>query len=266
MPIGLIALALGGFGIGLTEFVIMGLLPEVAADFRRQRGHRGLADLRLRARRRGRSTAAHRRGDPLRAQARAGRPAGAVHRRQPHLRARPRLLDDDDRPHCGRPGPRRVLRHRRGRGRRHGGAHQEGRRHRHHVHRPHRRQRARAFPSAPCWARRPAGAPPSGPSPASASWPSPASWPWCRRPATATPRPGGLRSELRAFRSGQVWLSILVTILGYGGMFGAFTYIAFTLTEVSGFSASTVPWLLIVFGVGPLHRQHARRQGRRPER
>jgi MFS transporter, DHA1 family, inner membrane transport protein len=61
---------------------------------------------------------------------------------------------------------------------------------------------------------------------------------------------GGLRSELRAFRSGQVWLSILVTILGYGGMFGAFTYIAFTLTEVTGFSASTVPWLLILFGVG----------------
>ncbi|MDE8669201.1 MFS transporter [Pseudarthrobacter sp. H3Y2-7] len=62
--------------------------------------------------------------------------------------------------------------------------------------------------------------------------------------------PGSLRTELRAFRSGQVWLSILVTILGYGGMFGAFTYIAFTLTDVSGFAASTVPWLLIVFGVG----------------
>jgi MFS transporter, DHA1 family, inner membrane transport protein len=60
----------------------------------------------------------------------------------------------------------------------------------------------------------------------------------------------GLRHELRAFRSGQVWLSILVTILGYGGMFGAFTYIAFTLTEVSGFAAGTVPWLLILFGVG----------------
>jgi DHA1 family inner membrane transport protein len=59
-----------------------------------------------------------------------------------------------------------------------------------------------------------------------------------------------LRGELRAFRSGQVWLSILVTILGYGGMFGAFTYIAFTLTEVTGFSAATVPWLLILFGVG----------------
>ncbi len=61
---------------------------------------------------------------------------------------------------------------------------------------------------------------------------------------------GGLRGELRAFRSSQVWLSIAVTILGYGGMFGAFTYIAFTLTDVSGFDAAMVPWLLIVFGVG----------------
>ncbi|MET3920143.1 MFS transporter [Arthrobacter sp. UYEF20] len=67
---------------------------------------------------------------------------------------------------------------------------------------------------------------------------------------SGTSSSGSLRSELRAFRSGQVWLSILVTILGYGGMFGAFTYIAFTLTEVTGFAASTVPWLLILFGVG----------------
>ncbi|XBB66068.1 MFS transporter [Nocardioides sp. WV_118_6] len=33
MPVALVALAIGGFGIGLTEFVIMGLLPEVADDF-----------------------------------------------------------------------------------------------------------------------------------------------------------------------------------------------------------------------------------------
>ncbi|MEV0894665.1 MFS transporter [Promicromonospora sp. NPDC050262] len=60
----------------------------------------------------------------------------------------------------------------------------------------------------------------------------------------------GLRGELAAFRAPQVWLSIAVTVLGYGGMFGAFTYIAFTLTEVSGFASSTVPWLLILFGAG----------------
>ncbi|MFF1876708.1 MFS transporter [Leifsonia sp. NPDC058230] len=60
----------------------------------------------------------------------------------------------------------------------------------------------------------------------------------------------GLRHELTAFRSGQVWLSIAVTVLGFGGMFGAFTYIAYTLTDVSGFASAAVPWLLIVFGVG----------------
>jgi DHA1 family inner membrane transport protein len=66
------------------------------------------------------------------------------------------------------------------------------------------------------------------------------------RPAIA----GTVRDELAIFRSTQVWLSILITVLGFGGMFGAFTYIAFTLTEVGGFSASAVPWLLVLFGAG----------------
>ncbi|WP_271982698.1 MFS transporter [Pseudoclavibacter terrae] len=61
---------------------------------------------------------------------------------------------------------------------------------------------------------------------------------------------GGVLAEFRIFRSGQVWASMAITVLGYGGMFGAFSYIAFTLTGVSGFAASTVPWLLVLFGVG----------------
>ncbi|MEK6343176.1 MAG: MFS transporter [Curtobacterium sp.] len=68
-------------------------------------------------------------------------------------------------------------------------------------------------------------------------------------PVRQTERPSLVR-ELGAFRSGQVWLSLGITVLGYGGMFGAFTYIAYTLTSVSGFASSTVPWLLVVFGVG----------------
>lgn len=63
------------------------------------------------------------------------------------------------------------------------------------------------------------------------------------------PAPSLLR-ELSAFRSGQVWLSLTITVLGFGGMFGAFTYIAYTLTEVSGFASSAVPWLLVLFGAG----------------
>ena len=70
----------------------------------------------------------------------------------------------------------------------------------------------------------------------------------------AVPRTEGervsLRTELGAFRSGQVWLSLTVTVLAYGGMFGAFTYIAYTLTGVTGFAASAVPWLLVLFGAG----------------
>ncbi|GAA1466628.1 MFS transporter [Nocardiopsis exhalans] len=67
--------------------------------------------------------------------------------------------------------------------------------------------------------------------------------------APSAPAPS-LRTELSAFRSTQVWFSLVATVLGFGGMFGGFTYIAFTLTEVSGFAATTVPWLLVLFGVG----------------
>ncbi|MFI6434218.1 MFS transporter [Streptomyces sp. NPDC050759] len=60
----------------------------------------------------------------------------------------------------------------------------------------------------------------------------------------------GLRAQLGAFRSGQVWLTLVATALGYGGMFGAFSYIAYTFTEVGGFSSAAVAWLLMVYGVG----------------
>ncbi|WP_089104981.1 MFS transporter [Streptomyces hyaluromycini] len=72
------------------------------------------------------------------------------------------------------------------------------------------------------------------------------------RAAAETERgaPGGLREQLRAFRSAQVWLTLAATALGYGGMFGAFSYIAYTFTEVGGFSSADVAWLLMVYGVG----------------
>ncbi|MFJ4565163.1 MFS transporter [Streptomyces caelestis] len=62
--------------------------------------------------------------------------------------------------------------------------------------------------------------------------------------------PSGLRAQVRAFRSWQVWLTLAATALSYGGMFGAFSYIAYTFTEVSGFAQADVAWLLMVYGVG----------------
>lgn len=62
--------------------------------------------------------------------------------------------------------------------------------------------------------------------------------------------PGQLRRELGAFASGQVWLSILITVFGFGAMFGAFTYIAPMLTDISGLPPASIPWMLVVFGAG----------------
>ncbi len=70
------------------------------------------------------------------------------------------------------------------------------------------------------------------------------------RTADAEGEPTRLRHELGAFAHPQVWLSLAMTVLGFGGMFGAFTYIAYTLTEVSGFASGAVPWLLVLFGGG----------------
>ncbi len=71
-----------------------------------------------------------------------------------------------------------------------------------------------------------------------------------RTPAGQVQAAPRLRLELTAFTHAQVWLSLAITVLGWGGVFGSFTYIAFTLTEVSGFASSAVPWLLVLFGAG----------------
>ncbi|MFF5387850.1 MFS transporter [Streptomyces sp. NPDC013012] len=68
----------------------------------------------------------------------------------------------------------------------------------------------------------------------------------------AVPRPGGtlLRRELKAFRNPQVLLAMAMTVLGFGGVFAAITYIAPMMTEVAGYSEGAVTWLLVLFGTG----------------
>lgn len=58
------------------------------------------------------------------------------------------------------------------------------------------------------------------------------------------------RTELDALRRPQVWLALLIGMVGFGGMFAVYTYIATTLTDVSGVPRSWVPLGLMVFGVG----------------
>lgn len=57
-------------------------------------------------------------------------------------------------------------------------------------------------------------------------------------------------TELGALRRPQVWLAVLVGMIGFGGMFAVYTYISTTMTDVAGLSRGLVPLALMVFGLG----------------
>jgi DHA1 family inner membrane transport protein len=59
-----------------------------------------------------------------------------------------------------------------------------------------------------------------------------------------------LRRELTAFRNPQVLLAMAMTVLGFGGVFAAITYIAPMMTHVAGYSDGALTWLLVLFGTG----------------
>jgi DHA1 family inner membrane transport protein len=56
--------------------------------------------------------------------------------------------------------------------------------------------------------------------------------------------------QFRALGRPQILISILTTAMVFGGMFGVFTYIEPLLREITGYSSGAIPWLLVLFGVG----------------
>ena len=69
-------------------------------------------------------------------------------------------------------------------------------------------------------------------------------------PHVAANRDATGRNELRAFRDPQVLLTLLAGAIGFGGMFAMYTYIAPTVTDVAGLSEGRVPLYLLAFGIG----------------
>jgi DHA1 family inner membrane transport protein len=59
-----------------------------------------------------------------------------------------------------------------------------------------------------------------------------------------------LRDELAVLRNPQVLLAMAMTVLGFGGVFAAITYVAPMMTAVAGFADGSVTWLLALFGLG----------------
>jgi MFS transporter, DHA1 family, inner membrane transport protein len=69
-------------------------------------------------------------------------------------------------------------------------------------------------------------------------------------PTVAGDHNGSARNELRAFRKPQVWLVAAVASVGFGGFFAIDSYISPVTTHVAGLATSTVPWVLVAVGAG----------------
>ena len=67
------------------------------------------------------------------------------------------------------------------------------------------------------------------------------------QPANPT---ASVRREFTALRRPQVWLALLIGTVGFGGMFSTYAYISPTLQELGGWSSAAVPWILSLYGLG----------------
>ncbi|GAA2735714.1 MFS transporter [Streptomyces nogalater] len=70
-------------------------------------------------------------------------------------------------------------------------------------------------------------------------------------PRDHAPAPtAGLRGELAALRSLPVWLALGTTVAGFGALFAAYSYVTPMLTDTAGYAETSVTLLLALFGVG----------------
>lgn len=73
---------------------------------------------------------------------------------------------------------------------------------------------------------------------------------WMFQPRDKVQEGASVWRELGAFRRVQVWLSLAIAAVGFGGMFAVFSYIAKTTTDVAMMPVSAVPIVLALFGIG----------------
>ncbi len=61
---------------------------------------------------------------------------------------------------------------------------------------------------------------------------------------------GGIIAELAAMRNARMWTALFTTVFGFGGVFVILTFIAPILRDVTGFSSHGVTITLFIFGAG----------------
>ena len=73
---------------------------------------------------------------------------------------------------------------------------------------------------------------------------------WKFVPFEAAHPEASIRRELGALKRLQVWLALLIGIIGFGGFFAVYTYIAHTMTGVAGIPESLIPAVVALYGLG----------------
>ncbi|MDH6234889.1 DHA1 family inner membrane transport protein [Mesorhizobium soli] len=73
---------------------------------------------------------------------------------------------------------------------------------------------------------------------------------WLVPSGVAPPSAGGIASEVKVLGKLQVWLSMIISALASASLFAVFTYIKPILTDVTGISIPAVTWVLLLFGAG----------------
>ena len=75
-----------------------------------------------------------------------------------------------------------------------------------------------------------------------------ATWAWVpRQPAAGD---ASMQAELRSLKRLQVWFALLIGTVGFGGMFATYSYIAPTMTQLTGYPPAAVPLILATYGIG----------------
>jgi DHA1 family inner membrane transport protein len=59
-----------------------------------------------------------------------------------------------------------------------------------------------------------------------------------------------IRRELAALKRPQMWLALLIGVVGFGGFFATYTYIAHTMTGVAGLPEDLLPIVVALYGLG----------------
>ncbi|WPF66271.1 MULTISPECIES: MFS transporter [unclassified Corynebacterium] len=73
---------------------------------------------------------------------------------------------------------------------------------------------------------------------------------WFLMPHMTRMAPTSPLTELGALGRGQVWLSLAIGSVGFGGMFAVYTYISWTMTQRAGLDPSHMWFVLMVYGLG----------------